>query len=203
MHSMKSDDRPDFAKRLEQSRIDRGFETAKDAARYFGWKYETYIQHEQGIRGIGRAADRYAKAFRVSEGWLLTGEGKGKPDTVPLKGKVGAGQQVEAVDNGDMDDAPAPPDATPDTVAVQVSGDSMFPTYEEGSLIYYSRHLPPSELINRRAVVQLADGRIFLKVIRPGSTPDFWTLQSINAQYPDIEDVVVEWAAPIDWIRPR
>lgn len=203
MHVMKSDDRPDFAKRLEQARVDRGFTTAKEAARYFGWKYETYIQHEQGIRGIARAAGRYAKAFRVSEGWLLTGEGKATPETVPLKGKVGAGQQIEAIDNGDLDDVLAPPDAAPETVAVQVSGDSMFPTYEEGSILYYSRRLPPYELVNQRAIVQLADGRIFLKIIRQGSTPDTWTLQSINAQYTDIIDVSVDWAAPIDWIKPR
>ncbi len=81
MHIMSFDDRPDFAKRLEQARIDRGFTTAKDAARFFGWTYETYIQHEQGIRGISRAASKYAKAFRVSEGWLLTGEGSGGPAT--------------------------------------------------------------------------------------------------------------------------
>jgi len=72
---MTFDDRPEFAKRLEQARKERGFETAKDAARRFGWTYETYIQHEQGIRGISRAAKKYADAFRVSEAWLLTGEG--------------------------------------------------------------------------------------------------------------------------------
>ncbi len=46
---------------------------------YFGWNYDTYAQHENGTRGIGRAADRYAAAFRVSEAWLLTGEGDGGP----------------------------------------------------------------------------------------------------------------------------
>lgn len=79
MHIMDFDDRPEFAKRLEAARIERGFRTAKDAARFFDWTYETYIQHEQGIRGISRAAAKYAKAFRVSEGWLLTGEGSGGP----------------------------------------------------------------------------------------------------------------------------
>lgn len=72
-----SDDRPDAAKRLEQARLARGFETAKDAARYFGWTYESYIQHENGTRGLSRAAGRYAKSLKVSEGWLLTGEGQG------------------------------------------------------------------------------------------------------------------------------
>ncbi|WP_342586165.1 hypothetical protein [Mesorhizobium hungaricum] len=79
MHTMAFDDRPDQAKRLEKARVNRGFRTAKEAARFFGWTYETYIQHEQGIRGISRAAGRYAEAFRVGEGWLLTGEGTGGP----------------------------------------------------------------------------------------------------------------------------
>lgn len=74
---MSYDDRPDPAKRLEQARRARNFKNPKEAAAYFGWVYETYIQHEQGTRGITRAAGRYASAFRVSEGWLLTGEGQG------------------------------------------------------------------------------------------------------------------------------
>lgn len=82
LHIMDYDDRPDFAKRLEKARKDRGFRTPKDAARFFDWTYETYIQHEQGIRGISRAAGRYAKAFRVSEAWLLTGESGGLPAKV-------------------------------------------------------------------------------------------------------------------------
>lgn len=124
--------------------------------------------------------------------------------TVPLKGKVGAGQAVEAIDNGDTyDPAPAPANATPSTVAVLVSGDSMFPAFEEGTLLYYSKLLPPEAMLNRRAIVQLGDGRIFVKIIRKGTTPHTWTLQSVNAQYADMDDQVVEWAAPIDWIRPR
>ncbi|WP_072276424.1 helix-turn-helix domain-containing protein, partial [Salmonella enterica] len=79
MHTMAFDDRPDQAKRLEKARVNRGFRTAKEAARFFGWTYETYTQQEQGIRGSSRAAGRYAEAFRVGEGWLLTGEGTGGP----------------------------------------------------------------------------------------------------------------------------
>jgi hypothetical protein len=74
---MEYDDRPDSAKRLEQARVARGFATAKEAATFFGWNYDSYAQHENGIRGITRAVASYAKAYRVSEGWLLTGEGRG------------------------------------------------------------------------------------------------------------------------------
>lgn len=71
------DTRPDFAKRLESARIARGFKTAKSACEYFGWNYNSYAQHEQGNRGISRISSTYARAYRVSEAWLLTGEGKG------------------------------------------------------------------------------------------------------------------------------
>jgi|GEM_PF-1825425 len=71
------DTRPDFAKRLEEARTSRGFKTAKSACEYFGWNYNSYAQHEQGNRGIGRVSATYARAYRVSEAWLLTGEGKG------------------------------------------------------------------------------------------------------------------------------
>ena len=69
------DDRPAPAQRLEFARLTRGFKTAKEAAVFFGWPYATYAQHENGERGIGRQSAKYAAAYRVSEGWLLTGEG--------------------------------------------------------------------------------------------------------------------------------
>ncbi|WP_310795361.1 MULTISPECIES: XRE family transcriptional regulator [unclassified Brucella] len=71
------DTRPEYAKRLEVARIARGFKTAKSACIFFGWNYNSYAQHEQGNRGISRVSAKYAKAYRVSEAWLLTGEGTG------------------------------------------------------------------------------------------------------------------------------
>lgn len=205
MHVMPFDDRPEPAKRLEKARKDRGFEDAKAAAKFFGWSYDTYAQHENGTRGLSRAAGKYAKAFRVSEAWLLTGEGQGPGQVVevPLKGRVGAGAEVYAIDDGGHETVDAPADCSPSTVAVEVSGDSMFPAYEDRTLLYYSRLMPPESLVNRRCVVQLANGKIFVKVLRRGSTDALWTLQSLNPNYADIEDQHVEWAAPIDWIKPR
>lgn len=77
MHPMSFDDRPEYAKRLQLARENAKFPTARAAATRFGWSYHTYVQHENGTRGIGRSAGKYAKAFKVSEGWLLTGEGAG------------------------------------------------------------------------------------------------------------------------------
>ena len=203
MHAMEHDYRPEPAKRLEQARS-RRFKSAKSAAEFYGWKVDTYTQHENGTRGLARAAKQYAKAFKVSEGWLLTGEGKGPDDIthVPLKGRVGAGAEIYAYDNGDIDEVEAPSGASPNSIAVAVHGDSMFPAFEEGAILYYSKHLPPDAMINKRCVVQLADGRIFVKILRMGSDAGLWTLQSLNPLYPDMPDQVVEWVSPIDWIKP-
>lgn len=40
-----------------------------------------------------------------------------------------------------------------------------------------------------------------VKTVRRGSQSGLYTLVSLNA--PDIEDVALLWAAPIDWIKPR
>lgn len=55
--------------------MDAGFATAADAAMTFGWKYPTYAGHENGNRGM-KVPDlrKYAKAFNVSETWLMTGK---------------------------------------------------------------------------------------------------------------------------------
>lgn len=201
------------AERLIQARQASGFATAREAAHAIGVPYPTYAAHENGERGLARAAERYSKFYGVSLDWLVRGVGTGprelKPSdfipravfSVPLKGYVGAGQAVYAIDDGGDDTVEAPPYSDENTIAVQVRGDSMFPVFEDGTLLYYSRRLPPVEMINRRCVVHLADGRILVKTLRRGSVPGLYTLTSFNA--PDMEDEVVEWASPIEWIRPR
>lgn len=72
-----SDDRPQPAIRLQKAREARGFASAREAAQRLGFNYETYTQHERGLRGLSRAAAVYAKAFKVSVGWLMNGEGSG------------------------------------------------------------------------------------------------------------------------------
>lgn len=57
---------------LRRARIKRGYATAADAARAFGWNTVTYTSHENGTRGIKiDAAERYAKAFNIDVGQLL------------------------------------------------------------------------------------------------------------------------------------
>lgn len=75
--------------RLRAARIAAGFNTARDAAKANGWVEPTYRGHESGPRQVSRtAAIAYAKAFKVSLSWLLTGredEGGNVDVEVPLR----------------------------------------------------------------------------------------------------------------------
>lgn len=199
----------DTGTRLKEARKRAGFKTAKDAAESLGIKYVTYSSHENsqsGGRGVPRdAALQYSRRFGVSLEWLLTGkEQSTQTRQVPLKGKIGAGQTIIPFD-GDcpLSYVDAPPDAAAGTVAVEVDGDSMLPAYESGDLLFYSTHTQPHEMIGRRCVAKLVDGRILIKIIRRGSTDGLWTLQSMNIGTSDIEDQAIEWVAKIDWVKPR
>lgn len=70
---------------------ERRYDTAKEAAEAIRVAVATYIQHENGTRGSGsiprRAAERYAKFFRVSLDWLLTGKGE-EPANEPTEGDL-------------------------------------------------------------------------------------------------------------------
>ena len=59
------------AARLKEARELRGFKTASDAARRFGWSVPTWVSHENGTRGIGRMYREYAKTLRVNAAWML------------------------------------------------------------------------------------------------------------------------------------
>lgn len=208
LHTMEFDDRPEAAKRLEKARNLRGFKTAKDAARFFGWTYETYIQHEQGTRGLSRAADRYAKAFRVREGWLLTGEGDGPdgaPTTVPVVGLAGAGPDgsvLFATGDGNFGEVPAPLDASVNTEALEVRGDSMRGLANDGWLIFYDEKEPPRlDHLGEVCVCFLEDDRVLVKTPYPGSQPGLYHLESVNA--PMMLDVPVRYFAFVTDIKPR
>lgn len=166
---------------------------------------------EDAIRNIRRASTdesrvgtqtttlmKLAPILGTSVNWLLTGIDAEM--TVKLAGFVGAGQEVYQFDEDGAGYVDAPPGAVTGTEAVEVRGGSMLPLYEDGTILYYSRQLPPTEMVGKRCIVRLEDDRTLVKTLRRGAERGLFTLVSLNA--PDIEDVGVRWAAPIDWIKP-
>ncbi len=67
----------EMAARLRLAREKAGFVGPSEASAHFKWKLPTYASHENGWRSYHKSAGKYAKAYRVDEAWLLTGQGKG------------------------------------------------------------------------------------------------------------------------------
>lgn len=66
----------DSNSRLRTARAAAGFRSARAAAIRHGWTESTYASHENGQTPVPlKAAESYAKAFKTSAAWILTGEG--------------------------------------------------------------------------------------------------------------------------------
>ncbi|MDE2099583.1 MAG: LexA family transcriptional regulator [Patescibacteria group bacterium] len=124
--------------------------------------------------------------------------------TVPIVGYVGAGGQILYNEGqGPFGEAKMPPkNATENTVAVVVRGDSMAGQLEDGWTVYYDRRQsPPLEsLVGKLCVVGLQDGRVLIKKLLPGHATGCYHLYSFNAA--PMLDQTVEWAAMVSWIAP-
>lgn len=142
----------DLAKRLVQARRAANFETVADAVRYLGVPYPTYAGHENGSSGFrAKTAEVYARKFKVSLDWLLTGRGGMQGQGVipvemevaglPVLGNIQAGHWLETsfVDSdGEPEMLPAARDPRfprARQYALRVIGDSMNLDYPDGSYV--------------------------------------------------------------------
>lgn len=108
--------------RLRELRVRRGFSTASDAAKAFGWNEHTYKSHENGIRGIRpEMAKKYAAAFGSTPAHILgigNNSGNGTLSdqinhviTAPVVARVSAGvfRYDEGIVEGTLNPVPAVP----------------------------------------------------------------------------------------------
>lgn len=132
------------AERLRKARIDAGYATAKDAVDAFGFKEAAYRHHENGTRAFPLAAAvRYARAYKVTPGYLLRLEAEKKPPPAPdvktlkVAAAVAAGVWREQTEwpqdeQYDIEVGPSPiPGA--ERFAVQMQGASMNKVIPPGS----------------------------------------------------------------------
>lgn len=105
--------------------------------------------------------------------------------------------------------------------AAIIRGNSMFPYFRDGWIVFYSRkyitnvphigkyaqvgyNLPDSgvnysEFFDKPALIHLKDGRILLRELKPGSERGRYNLRSFNA--PDMENVEIRAAYKIVFIK--
>lgn len=197
-----------LAKKINAIRLTLGLDQAEFGAK-LGTTQSAVSRWERGSRPKHEFLAAIATIANTTIDKLLSdGDVSAVPaDAIPVVGIVGAGAEVLPYDDygpGDgMDYVERPSGITGQVVAVEVRGDSLFPTAENGWRLIYAgeQTVLEEEVLNRICVVQLTDGRMLVKRVLRGSQPRRYHLQSTNA--PLIEDAEVVWAARVKAIIPN
>lgn len=178
--------------------------TLEEVAERLGISTAQVSRLERGTSDLsGDRLGQFAALYGTSIADLLVS----RPTQVPLVGYIGAGAEFYPFDaaplGGGLDQVEPPPHESRPLVAVEVRGDSMFPAYREGDLIYYARDGAALDeaAIGAECVVKVSDGATYVKTLMRGSRANLWTLLSYNA--PPLENVAIEWAAPVLWVDKR
>jgi hypothetical protein len=207
------------AQRLRRARLEAGFARGVEAVDRFGWNRNTYKSNENGAAPFSfDQAKIYAAAFGVGAEWLYDGTGPMHPGVIarrappakrkarlaPLVGYVGAGSRTHLFSEGQgpMGRVAAPDDATEQTVAVEIRGDSLG-AFFRGWLVFYDDRREPvtPDLHHKLCIVGLKDGRILIKKVQPSRTMGLFHLLSHTEE--PLMDQEVTWAAAVTSMRPQ
>lgn len=166
----------------------------------FGVEQATVSRWEKGEPVQRKFHEPLAKLanLSVSEFFFQATE----PHLVPIVGYVSGGEGFapadEHVPGAEIEHvAISVPDD--EQVAVRVRGDSMRPVYRNGDVIIGAK-LTSSALdlaIGQDCIVKTRNGDGYVKTVHAGSRRGLYRLRSYNPAHVDVEDVELEWAAPI------
>ncbi len=197
-----------FGKRLKHMRKSAKNINQTDLGRLMGVKQSTISRWESGVDEPEHEHIRtLSELFKCSTDYLLgTDSRQDGPRVTPVVGYVGAGGINIPFDNyahGDgMDEVETPPDLNETSVAVKVAGDSMYPAYEDGDIIFYIRNgidVDEEQCIGRQCIIKVSDGPIYIKRLSKGSAPGLYHLESHNA--PPMHDRTIEWATKVLYVK--
>lgn len=165
-----------------------------------------------------------AQQLATTPEWLLTGRGIEDLDeipegtahidseailpnrerpTVPVSGYVSAGAQAIFIPlpAGELDRVVAPPNATDQTIALEIRGESLGEMFDRWLVFYDEVRSPVTpDMIGKVCVVGLPDGRILVKKVKR-ARDGLYDLLSNNAE--PIRSVAIEWAARVKHMGPH
>lgn len=209
--------------RLRQAIELAGFKKVAPFAEEIGESPISVRQHINRERIPMNAVEKYVRRLQrvgVTTEWLLFNKGpppKGiqplakqrfleeRPSgaTVEITHMVGAGDEVFPISGDSAIGHVAAPPGYENGGAAGIKGDSQMPAFHDGDLLFYKEwEGPPSprRLPNRPVLLELGDGRSYLKTLLSGSKSGRFHLISINPAAPILKDVVVERIARIGWV---
>ncbi|MEH2565758.1 S24 family peptidase [Bradyrhizobium sp. AZCC 2289] len=173
----------------------------------------TTFNKSKRITGDGRerwpSTESVSKALAATNSSIetfvqLIGDGARGSQSVPLLGFAQAGAGGHFDDSGfptgkGWDEAALPSASDEHAYALEISGDSMKPTYRDGDVIVVS----PGTPIRRgdRVVVKTTGGEVMVKELKR-RTAKLLELQSVNPAHADrtLDANEVEWIARIVWV---
>lgn len=160
------------------------------------WEKGFYDPDETALQMLSQMTDLPPAYFRYGENAV------GRvARAVKVVGTVGAGAQINAEDkthNGHAVEAPL--DESLNAVALIVRGDSLYPVYQDGDVIFYAQEgSEEADYLGRECVVKVARGPTLLKRVMRGSERGSFLLLSYNAS--PMDNVRLDWASPVRWIK--
>ena len=129
-----------------------------------------------------------------------------RPRLIPVIGRLSAGSRLALTD---WPDPTSPVEhiklnvGDADQIGVRVDDDSLAPVYRKGDMVV-GRKLPKTRIpdaIGRDCVVKTIDGAGYIRILKKGSRRGLYTLRAFRPEEDDIEEVDLEWAAPITFIK--
>jgi Peptidase S24-like len=153
-------------------------------------------------RGITTGTlEALAPVLRTTVAWLLEGgEDLASGNLVRVVGRIGAGAEIqpefEQISPQSWYEIEVPFPISTDAIAFQVEGANMWPRYDpDDVIICWPQRTNAEEVIGWEAAVRTADGKRYLKRIRPGAANGTFDLESHNAA--PIRGVRIAWAAEV------
>lgn len=163
---------------------------------------DTYV-NDVLARGYKPTVENFiaiAEAAGVSPAWLLQGDEQ-STIKIPMIGIVAGGEKWTPVQgkSGVLDfDSKGY-----DLIEVEVRGNDMAPAFRDQDLLIGQRHSGRflQNLVGLDCIAYTTKGVGYVKILQKGSRPGVFNLRSYNPAAPDVENVALEWAAPIIWIK--
>ena len=174
--------------------------THERAGAEMGVSRSQYVKLERGERRLTEDYIRQAaKAFGVDEAEVISDQRNSR-----IIGRVGAGSEAHFYADGDEDfeEVPMPPGGTPDTVGLEVRGDSIGPFFNQWLVFYDDIRNPVTpDLIGHLCIVETVDGKVLVKKLMRGNEYDRYHLLS-QTESP-MENIELVWAAKVTAMTPR
>ncbi|ASP51738.1 helix-turn-helix domain-containing protein [Sinorhizobium meliloti] len=189
-----------YPNRINELRNERSM-TIEDLAERTGLSVSYVSRLENGERNLSvKNLNLFAHAFDVAAQDILAKAPEKAPNVVGVMGRIGAGAEIlpeeEQIPPEGLYEIETPFPLPHDAIAFEVTGESMWPRYDDGDIIICWRQgVVVEEVMGWEAAVKTATGQRYLKRVLQGSERGTFDLESHNA--PPIRGVRLVWVAAI------